>query len=424
MSTPETSGRAKKRLALFFDGTWNDPGDNTNVWRLKLMLASHDRQGAPQIAYYDPGVGTGVLDRFSGGAFGVGLSENVRHAYRWLMEHYDENDEIYLFGFSRGAFTARSLAGLIARCGLLKPSAPLSFKQVYERYQQGDAVATIYQLKYFNKTPANLEEEVLKSDTHYKRYMIKMVGVWDTVGSIGLPIGNFPGISSRTLRFHNTRLSKIVEHSYHALALDEYRSPYWAVLWTHWLHKQPKEEDKDPADDNRWVEQRWFAGAHSNVGGGYRDDLLPQRPLDWIQRKAIKCDLNFRSTLELSHTWEDDLHIPPVDSYSKFLAGIWSNIRKPYIRWVQSDPVEKIPKREQTPPARPGWVHTVNERVDYSVFRRCALHPEYCSRSLNEWLERKQLDLKHILANPKRYEHLWSPVSQPGIEPAVNLATS
>src|SRR5213592_3423870 len=114
-----------KRLALFFDGTWNIPESNTSVWRFYLMLADRGGDNLAQESFYDEGVGTHWLDRLSGGLFGAGLSQNVRSGYRWLMEHYNHGDEIFIFGFSRGAFTARSLAGLIARCGLLKPDAPL-----------------------------------------------------------------------------------------------------------------------------------------------------------------------------------------------------------------------------------------------------------------------------------------------------------
>src|SRR2546427_305301 len=123
MTPDEHRPKPGKRLALFFDGTWNKPENNTNVWRLALMLADKGEDGVPQEKFYDEGVGTHLLDRFTGGAFGYGLSENVRVGYRWLMERYNPGDEIFLFGFSRGAFTARSLAGVIARCGLLKPDA-------------------------------------------------------------------------------------------------------------------------------------------------------------------------------------------------------------------------------------------------------------------------------------------------------------
>src|SRR5437867_5462888 len=130
----------RKRLAVFLDGTWNKPESNTNVWRLYLMLADRGEDGVPQKQYYDAGVGTYWFDRISGGWFGYGLSENIRSAYRWLIEHYNPGDEIFIFGFSRGAFTARSLTGVIARCGLLKPAAPMSFYQLYERYRKGDEV--------------------------------------------------------------------------------------------------------------------------------------------------------------------------------------------------------------------------------------------------------------------------------------------
>ena len=110
-----------KRLALFLDGTWNEPGDNTNVWRLRSMVAARDAAGIEQRVYYDTGVGTRWYDRLRGGLLGKGLSTNIREAYQWLVEHYDEDDEIYVFGFSRGAFTARSLAGMISKCGIVRP---------------------------------------------------------------------------------------------------------------------------------------------------------------------------------------------------------------------------------------------------------------------------------------------------------------
>src|SRR5712692_1620277 len=137
-----------KRLALFFDGTWNKPENNTNVWRLYLMLSERSTDGLEQKAFYDQGVGTHFFDSFTGGAFGYGLDANVESGYRWLLEHYNDGDEIYVFGFSRGAFTARSLVGLIAKCGLLKPDAPMSFAQILDRYKLGKKARPIYEIKY------------------------------------------------------------------------------------------------------------------------------------------------------------------------------------------------------------------------------------------------------------------------------------
>lgn len=400
MNYEESPPIPKKRLALFFDGTWNKPEDNTNVWRFRLMLSPQGNEGLAQESFYDEGIGTHWYDELSGGAFGRGLSANVRTAYRWLMEHYDHGDEVYLFGFSRGAFTARSLAGLIARCGILKPDAQMSFEQLFERYQKGDDVLPIYRLRFLKRTGKkkefDFEERVLLEHAWYHRNLIKMVGVWDTVGSIGVPFGDFKGISRRTLRFHNTHLSTTIQHSYQALALDEMRKPYWAVLWTRFIPDQ-RDPDATADDDHRHIEQRWFSGAHANVGGGYRNDLLPQRPLAWIQEKAKNCGLTFRSSIAPTN---EDLEMRPRDSYAEFLRGCWKRlplpIARPYVRWVQSDRIRK----------KKGWVETVNERIDRSVFLRCQRYADYRPASLLEWAKRKQFNLEKIIADPDKHSDL------------------
>lgn len=394
-----------KRLALFFGGTWNEPENNTNVWRLNLMLAERGSDGLIQKPFYDEGVGTHWYERLTGGAFGAGLSANIRLGYRWLMENYNDGDEIFVLGFSRGAFTARSLVGLIARCGLLKPESPMSFAQIFERYQKGDNARPIYKLKYLAKTGEtnfDFEEKVLLKHAWYHRDIIKMVGVWDTVGSIGIPFGNIKGISSRTLRFHNTHLSKVAQHSYQALALDEYRKPYWAILWTRFIPDKP--DIGEVNDDDRYVEQRWFSGAHANVGGGYRNDLMPQRPLAWIQEKAEYCGLSFRSKITID---DEDRDFSPCDSYSEFLGGLWKILTfgHRYVRWIQSNPVKK----------KNGTVETVNERIDKSVFDRCQRYKSYRPLGLVEWARRKGRDLEAIIDNREKYSDLWSPVTTPGI---------
>lgn len=405
--TPDNSRSVpRKRLVLFFDGTWNKPENNTNVYRLNLMLADQSSDGLFQERFYDEGVGTHWYDELTGGAFGSGLSVNIRQGYRWLMERYNPGDEIFLFGFSRGAFTARSLAGVIARCGLLHPDAPMSFQQVFERYQKGESARPIYKLKYLEQhgeTNFDFEEQVMLKHAWYHRNLIKMVGVWDTVGSIGVPFGNIKGISSRTLQFHNTHLSTIVENSYQALALDEFRSPYWAILWTHFT---PMQADAQAMRvDDRRIEQRWFTGAHANVGGGYRNDLLSQRPLAWIQDKAEGCGLAFRGRVEVS---DDDLKLLPRDSYREFLGGTWKFLTggHRYVRWVQSAPVRKPT----------GYVKTVNERIDLSVFHRCQLNAGYRSLSLLEWAKRKGGNLEAYIKDPEQYPEIWSPVTKYGLD--------
>lgn len=122
-----------KRLAVFLDGTWNSVGTNTNVWRLRCLCADQDADGVRQLRYYDQGV-NGIF----GGGWGKGLSENVKEAYDWLVDNYEDGDQIFIFGFSRGAYTARSLAGLIAICGLLRAGGALGVNQLYERYRHED----------------------------------------------------------------------------------------------------------------------------------------------------------------------------------------------------------------------------------------------------------------------------------------------
>jgi uncharacterized protein (DUF2235 family) len=115
-----------KRIAIFLDGTWNTVNDNTNVWRLRALCAPRGSDGVDQAIYYNSGVGTRVGEKVRGGMFGFGLNENIIDAYQWLIERYNEGDELFIFGFSRGAYTARSLSGLISKCGLLEAGAPLS----------------------------------------------------------------------------------------------------------------------------------------------------------------------------------------------------------------------------------------------------------------------------------------------------------
>lgn len=290
----------KKKLALFLDGTWNEPGDNTN----------------------------------GGGIGGFGLSRNVRAAYQWLVEQYDEGDEVYIFGFSRGAYTARSVAGLIVKCGLLRPGAPLTTAQVYERYQLGKEVPSIWELAAIRRTrDRELTADEKRLLTHSRRIPIRMIGVWDTVGALGVPWTQAPLVGRGQFYFHNTNLSVLYEHAFHAIAIDEHRSPYRATLWTQYTPegRQPKQL---PLREK--VEQRWFIGAHCNVGGGYRDDDLAQIPLAWLQGKARSCGLAFRNEVRL--TGEERL-CDLRDSYAEFLKGAWRMLKlgKRFCRQIGAD---------------------------------------------------------------------------------------
>lgn len=164
---------AKQKLILLFDGTWNDPEDQTNVYRITRLLHDDD-DGIRQRFYYDPGVGTSKFQRFFGGAFGYGLSKNLREGYDWLARRYSEGDEIWIFGFSRGAYTARSLVGMIRKCGLVHVVTPGLLDKAESIYRNRDwhpdsEVCTEFKER-FSRQPR-----------------IHFIGVWDTVGALGVP---------------------------------------------------------------------------------------------------------------------------------------------------------------------------------------------------------------------------------------------
>src|ERR1700710_1158784 len=136
---PDLAAGSKKRLALFLDGTWNEVSDNTNVGRLRALFAPTSADGCEQRAYYSTGLGTKFGEKVRGGMFGTGIDTAITSAYEWLMENYAPGDEIFIFGFSRGAYTARSLSGFVSKCGLLQRGAPLGVNQLYKRYRRSDA---------------------------------------------------------------------------------------------------------------------------------------------------------------------------------------------------------------------------------------------------------------------------------------------
>ena len=223
----------QKRLAVFLDGTWNTVNDNTNVWRLKSLLAPKGPDGVEQLSYYSTGVGTTFGERVRGGMFGYGLNDEIIRAYEWLIEHYNIGDELFIFGFSRGAYTARSLSGFISKCGLLAAGAPLSVDELYARYRRASAVRTIRDLlveQKEGKSEFPLEERwILK---YSQAIDIDFLGVWDTVGALGLPFGNLPIFGKADMQFLNTGIRVSNKRAFHALAIDEHRKAFAPTLWT------------------------------------------------------------------------------------------------------------------------------------------------------------------------------------------------
>jgi uncharacterized protein (DUF2235 family) len=364
----------KKRLAIFLDGTWNAVGDNTNVWRLKSLCAPNDSNGIVQLIYYDIGV-----NGFIGGAFGKGLNDNVTQAYEWLIDNYSPGDDIFIFGFSRGAYTARSLAGLIAKHGMLKAGAPLGVKQLYERYKRKDD-RTVWQLQLASSqgglSDATLEETWLLK--YSQPINIKMVGVWDTVGALGIPFFSIQGISRQTFGFLHTGLRTMIENGYHALAIDEHRKDFAPTLWTIRKPKDPQTFTAPPRDLSS-VEQRWFVGAHANVGGGCESDLLAQIPLRWMMKKASLHGLAFKNDVDIDG---DVVKAPISDSFKEFMKGAYSVVASRFHRPIGAEPEQ----------AEDGTHTTVNETIDATVFERWKKDPSYRPSSLREWATRKKVD--------------------------------
>ena len=328
----------KRRLIVLFDGTWNTSEDRTNVELMRGALVKQGADGVPQLWWYDQGPGTNWYDRIRGGAFGFGVSKNIQQGYRWLATEWQEADEneFYVFGFSRGAYTARSLVGLIRKCGLLKQPDKELIEQAYDLYRKKDL------------SPDSAEAVAFRA-AHSREIRVKFIGVWDTVGSLGVPLtGALIPFGRDRYQFHDAELSKIVDYAYHAVATDENRKDYDATVWT-----KRKPENKD-------VEQRWFIGAHSNVGGGYQYDRLHNIPLRWLQEKAAATGLVLK---ELRHVEPNDYRAALKDSYGDFMWGLYK--------------AAKFGKRHYRP-----FGAGVSETVDDSVWRRWKDFADYRPPSL------------------------------------------
>ena len=266
-----------KRIITCSDGTWNTPKETdggvispTNVSKLNDLIATVDTHGVPQKAFYDEGVGTEWYDKIAGGLFGMGINRNIIQAYQFIADNYEPGDEIYLFGFSRGAYTARSVAGFIRNSGLLrKEYIKTKLKEAFLLYKRRDD----------NSKPNASEAIEFRKKYCYDNVRIKFIGVWDTVGELGIPMAIFNKINRNILdcQFYDVELSSYVDFAYHAVAIDEHRIPFLPTLW--------KQQQKGK-DEGQIMEQRWIAGVHRHVGGGYKEHELSDCALSWMLEKA------------------------------------------------------------------------------------------------------------------------------------------
>ncbi len=273
-----------KRLVICCDGTWNRPDSEhvTNIEKIartiETDLAATD--GVQQLVLYLSGVGAGgyLLDRWLGGAFGFGLFTNVLAGYRFLALNYEPGDEIFVLGFSRGAYTARSLCGMVGAVGLLTPRALVAEKlpEAVARYRRADPAGG-----RAGQSAAEFKHDYCHPDTP-----IHFLGVFDTVGALGVP-----GAVSRRHQFHDVELGDAVRCARQALATDEVRMKFEPCLWT-----SRTGETEDPR-----VRQVWFEGVHSDVGGGYAETGLSDTALLWMAGEAATEGLVFDETLLLTY---------------------------------------------------------------------------------------------------------------------------
>lgn len=294
-----------KRLVFCFDGTWNrlDAQHPTNVVITAESVVPRARDGVAQVIYYDQGVGTQRGERLRGGAFGLGLERNLSNAYRFLIFNFEPDDEIYVFGFSRGAYMARSFVGLISNSGIPKRCFADRITEAVERYRSrlNDDFYKRDMLHFRKDTCPDFC--VSKEETEWrtlqvpgfdvqkaKQLTVKYLGVWDTVGSLGIP-GRWASLFNRRYLFHDTSLSAFVESARHAVAIDEKRKYFVPTLWDN-LEKLNAGRGASSRDENRPYQQLWFPGVHTAVGGGAESRGLSDEALSWIWDGARQAGLD------------------------------------------------------------------------------------------------------------------------------------
>ena len=252
-----------KNIVIFSDGTGQEGGKgaNTNIYKLFNMIEDRTLR---QVSFYDRGLGTGWR-KLSGNVSGAGISQNILECYSFIFENYEAGDSIFLFGFSRGAATVRSLSSFIHHFGILPKSRPELIEKAYGIYK-------------LNATEREAEAAEFLSTHHTMWTRVKFLGCYDTVAALGLPIkplsvllNKVPGFQHT---FHNFKLSETVENAYQALAIDDERQTFHPILW-----------DTDVLE-YQTIRQVWFCGMHTDVGGGYDEQELSDIPLVWMNKMA------------------------------------------------------------------------------------------------------------------------------------------
>lgn len=347
-----------KRIVVCCDGTWNADDTQTDDTNVALIARSvHGSQqtgGALQVVLYLRGVGTSglKLETFIEGATGVGVDDNIRSAYQFICQNYIPGDEIYLFGFSRGAFTARSLVGLITACGILFRQSLKALPDAWKYYRSPKP-----------HSPAAFAQQC-QAQCHLQPE-VTFLGVWDTVGSLGIPGSLLAAKNKELFAFHDTSPSPLVKRGAHALAIDEHRHDFTPTFWT------------GAAPPGTSIRQVWFAGAHSDVGGGYRTRSLADIPLVWMAKQAEAAGLALDWTClpdqqlldPTAPAHDSSSGLFALDRYHPTIRAI--GMKKPTVKFNESL-YEALDENGQP-------IATINEGIHRSVLTRHAGNAQVCS---------------------------------------------
>tara|TARA_R110000868_G_scaffold141226_1_gene357514 strand:+ start:1127 stop:2299 length:1173 start_codon:yes stop_codon:yes gene_type:complete len=329
------------------------------------------------IGFFDPTIE--LFQPFATGVFisEIGLVCTARHVFEFEPR----------FLASMGHLSPRSFPAVMQHyddhtIGIRPIVAVHPDRRFYLRYERPQATRPIYTLDYLKSIGGALttDEEILLLSS--RRVQIRAIAVWDTVGALGVPFGNIPGLSRKEFQFHNTRLSNIFDYAFQALAIDEHRQAFEPTLWSRFV-PEPLDPPPPAAPREPVVEQRWFIGAHADVGGG-NPTALPEIAMAWLAEKAEQAGLALK---EPSVSSPAAFRAPITDSFADFAFGLYKLLKggNKFIRTIQAARILKETHEETGKPQRAGWVETVNETIDASVFDRFRADSCYRPPALMNW---------------------------------------
>lgn len=337
---------SKVRRIICCDGTWNrwDAKHPTNVRRLVDLIAATDDHGIKQVVYYDEGVGTdkGFLADIGNklkGVFGWGLDDKIKASYKKLCQNFNADDEIYLIGFSRGAYTARSLSGLIRKCGLSDDCSDDTYARAIELYRKHDQTPDTEEALRFRAAHSSrfivTDKDVAWrsqnvpgfSPDKVKPLSIKFIGVMDTVGALGIPENGILGFLkfwNKKYRFHNTNASRMIENICHIVAVDERRTAYAPTLFSN-LEELNRDHGKESGDPDAPFKEVWAPGNHGSVGGGGDIVGLSHTALLYMCADMARLGVQFNQAALNSIRAQADVGVS-LDNESKGTLGLMGQV--------------------------------------------------------------------------------------------------